>query len=120
MSVPAYSHDGTTWTTIPQLDSPQLPATQPDGYYVNADGSADIYTRHATYFGLLLDTQAPSTPKLKIQIQKHDLRLSLTGARDNIAVAGYVISRNGHGYKSTTQDQCHARSQGRELCDQGP
>ena len=62
--VPAYSHDGTTWTTIPRLDSPELPATQPDGYYVNPDGSArhlhpsrDVLRPPAGYAGSV-DAQA--------------------------------------------------------------
>jgi len=60
-TVPAYSIDGTTWTAIPQLASPALPAGQSDGYYVNADGSIDIYTLHATYFGVVSPT-APAAP----------------------------------------------------------
>ncbi len=55
--VPAYSQDGTTWRPIPRLTSLPLPPTQDDGYFVNTDGSIDIYTRHATFFGLLKATK---------------------------------------------------------------
>jgi hypothetical protein len=99
--VPAYSHDGTSWTTIPQLSSPDLPASQSDGYFLNPDGSIDIYTHHATLYGLLLDTQAPTAPKPKVIVQSSGVRLSWAGAKDNLKVDHYVITRNGHGYKST-------------------
>ena len=90
-NVPAYSHDGTTWTTIPRLSSPELPSGQSDGYYVNTDGSVDIYTLHLTFFGLLKDTQAPSTPKLRVIIQGHKLYLHILGAKDNVRVTGYRL-----------------------------
>ncbi len=56
-NVPAYSQDGITWRPIPRLTSLPLPPTQEDGYFVNTDGSIDIYTRHATFFGLLKATK---------------------------------------------------------------
>jgi hypothetical protein len=99
--VPAYSHDGTSWTFIPQLQSPNLPDGQPDGYYVYSDGSVDIYTRHATLYGLLIDAQAPTAATPKVILQKTGVRLSWAGAKDNVKVDHYVISLNGHGFKST-------------------
>ena len=101
--VPAYSQDGKTWVTIPRLDSPNLPDGQQDGYFRNTDGSIDIYTRHATYFGLLKDSQAPSAPTLSMKATKAGLRLSWKGSKDNVRVTGYVVSLNGHGYKATTR-----------------
>lgn len=101
--VPAYSQDGVIWVIIPRLSSPELPAGQQDGYYRNSDGSIDIYTRHATLFGLLKDTQVPTAPKLKIRVEKTGLRLSWSNTHDNIKIAGYVVSRNGHGYKASRQ-----------------
>jgi len=98
-----YSSDGVTWTAIPRLRSLPLPAGQPDGYFVNADGSVTIYTRHATLFGELTDTQAPGAVTLHGRITRTALRLSLLGAHDNVAVAGYVVSRNGHGYRAVKQ-----------------
>ncbi len=56
-NVPAYSQDGTSWRPIPRLTSLPLPPTQEDGYFVNTDGSIDIYTRHATFFGLVKATK---------------------------------------------------------------
>ena len=60
--VPSYSPDGLSWVPIPQLAAPQLPPGQRDGYFLNPDNSIDIYTLHATYFGVLQDVQAPSAP----------------------------------------------------------
>ena len=63
--------------TIPRLSSPSLPEGQADGYFVNADGSVDIYTRHATLFGLLRDTQAPSKATLTARAAGKKLRLTV-------------------------------------------
>jgi hypothetical protein len=98
--VPAYSHDGKTWTTIPRLDSPVLPAGQPDGYFVNADGSIDIYTSHATLFGLLVDTQAPSKPTVQARLTGLKLRLTVH-AKDNLKLASYQVRLNGKLVKRT-------------------
>jgi hypothetical protein len=52
--VPAYSHDGVTWTAIPQITSPPtLPDGWSDGWYRDVSGTLHILTLHATYFGLL-------------------------------------------------------------------
>ncbi|HVW90764.1 MAG TPA: cadherin-like beta sandwich domain-containing protein, partial [Gaiellaceae bacterium] len=99
--VPAYSENGVTWTTIPRLGSPVLPDGQSDGYYVNADGSIDVYTRHATYYALVKDTQGPTAPTIKGRITAVSLRLSWRGMRDNVRVAGYTVLRNGRTYKTT-------------------
>jgi PKD repeat protein len=99
--VPAYSEDGITWVLIPELSTPSLPDGQPDGYYLNADGSVDIYTRHATLFGLLKDTQAPTAPTLKARVSGNKLYLLLKGAKDNVRVAGYQVLFNGHRLKTT-------------------
>jgi hypothetical protein len=99
--VPAYSEDGITWVLIPELSTPSLPDGQPDGYYLNADGSVDIYTRHATLFGLLKDTQAPTAPALKARVSGNKLYLLLKGAQDNVRVAGYQVLFNGHQLKTT-------------------
>jgi len=56
--LPAWSTDGLTWTLLPRLSSPVLPAGQPDGYFVNPDGTYSFFTRHLTMFGLLR-AQAP-------------------------------------------------------------
>jgi Cadherin-like beta sandwich domain len=93
--VPAYSHDGVTWTIIPSLTEPTLGDGQPDGYVANADGSIDIYTRHATFFGLLQDVKAPTAPILTAALAGHTLRLNWHGAKDNIRVNGYRLIVNG-------------------------
>jgi hypothetical protein len=98
--VPAYSHDGLSWTTIPRLASPALPLGQADGYFVNADGSVDIYTRHATLFGLLRDTQAPARPTVKARLAGKKLRLTVH-ARDNVRLASYRLYVNGKLVKRT-------------------
>jgi parallel beta-helix repeat protein len=98
--VPGYSHDGTTWTTIPRLSSPELPAGQADGYFVNADGSVDIYTRHATLFGLLVDTKAPARPAVHARITGAKLRLTIH-AKDNLRIASYQVRVNGKLIKGT-------------------
>ncbi len=92
--VPAFSKDGTTWTPIPRLFFLPLPPTQEDGYFVNTDGSVDIYTRHATLFGLLKDTQKPSTPTIKARIAGSELYLRCK-AKDNLKVAKYLLLFNG-------------------------
>lgn len=102
--VPAYSEDGKSWTTIPRIYSLPLPAGQADGYFVNPDGSVDIYTRHATLYGYLLDTQAPSKVTLHARITSKHLRLALLGARDNVRVVGYVVWRNGHGWRAVNHN----------------
>jgi hypothetical protein len=99
--VPAYSHDGSTWTTIPRLASPELPAGEADGYFVNADGSVDIYTRHATLFGLLLDTRAPSKPAVQARLTGSKLRLTIH-AKDNVRLGSYQVRLNGKVVKRTT------------------
>ena len=108
--VPASSEDGNTWKPMPLLASP--PSDTPpffpndtftDGYVVKADSSVCMYTLHATLFALLKDAQAPTVTKLKVKIEKNDLRLSWVGS-DNVKVAGYVVSLNGHGYKATARN----------------
>lgn len=50
--VPAYSHDGITWTAIPALAGPTLPDGQQDGWYRDAAGTLHVLTRHATEFAI--------------------------------------------------------------------
>ncbi len=99
-NVPAFSKDGITWTTIPRLFSLPLPPTQDDGYFINADGSVDIYTMHATFFGLLNDAKAPSVPKVNARIAGSKLFLRFT-AKDNVKVAKYRVLFNGRVVKVT-------------------
>jgi hypothetical protein len=100
---PAYSHDGVSWTPIPRLSSPVLPAGQQDGYFLNPDGSVDIYTLHATLFGLLTDTQAPSKPTVVAKVLGGKLYLTLRGAKDNVRLARYRVTLNGRAVKTTAR-----------------
>ena len=64
----AYSRDGITWTLIPQLLVPTLPDNQEDGYFVEADGSIRLITRHLTGFGI----RKPQAP-LALSVAKIDI-----------------------------------------------
>lgn len=100
-TIPAYSRDNVTWTNIPRLSSPALPAGQQDGYFVNTDGSYDVYTRHLTYFGLLKDAQAPTVKSVKA-VRKGGKVYVTIRATDNVRVAYYLVSINGgQAFKTT-------------------
>ncbi len=68
----------------PSFAGPNLPIGQQDGYVSNTDGSIDIYTRHATYFGLLRDVEAPTAPTVSARLSGRLLLLTWHGAKDNI------------------------------------
>src|SRR5262249_18376858 len=51
--VPVSSSDGKHFHKIPLLSRAKLPASQPDGYYLFADGRLEILTHHLTDFGVL-------------------------------------------------------------------
>jgi hypothetical protein len=80
---------------MPLLAQPSLPDGQRDGYFVNGDGSVDVYTRHLTLFGLLVDTQAPSRPALAGRFVRGALALTWTPASDNGRVVRYEIDLDG-------------------------
>ena len=110
-SVPAFSADGTTWSTIPQLASPALPAGQSDGYYVNADGSIDIYTMHATYFGVV-SPLAPTAPDAPVASWRNGaLALTWTGVTDGLLpVAKYEILLDGKVVATSTGTSIRLRT----------
>jgi hypothetical protein len=94
-NVPAYSRDGKTWTTIPRLTSLPIPDGQDDGYFVNADGSVSIFTRHATLFGLLTDAEAPAVEAFGIILSADRSTLRFVWrASDNVDVAAVVLARD--------------------------
>jgi len=64
----AYSRDGITWTLIPQLLVATLPEGQEDGYFVEADGSIVLLTRHLTGFGI----RKPQAP-LELSVAEIDI-----------------------------------------------
>ena len=93
--VPSYSSDGLSWVPIPQLALPQLPPGQPDGYFLNVNGSIDIYTRHATLFSVLEDVQAPSAPvSLQARYTAGKLTFTWGASTDNVGVTGYTLLAN--------------------------
>jgi hypothetical protein len=51
--VPAMSEDGVNFQALPLLTGTTLPAGQPDGYYVDANGAIHILTIHLTQFAVL-------------------------------------------------------------------
>src|SRR5581483_8982767 len=77
--------------------SPDLPAGRADGYVLNSDGSIDILTLHASYFGVLKDVRGPNGPGLFAgRYDAGGLHLSWTPATDNSgALAAYQLYVNG-------------------------
>ena len=67
-SVLAYSEDDISWTLIPQLSAPLLPEGQPDGYFVEADGTITLFTRHLTSFGIRKPQSAIELSVVKLDI----------------------------------------------------
>jgi len=96
-TLPAYSHNGTSWHLIPKLASPSLPAGQADGYFVEANGSIDIYTRHATEFATLRDTVGPTAPpSFGASYARGALRFSWGTPSDNSgSIARYELTLAG-------------------------
>lgn len=94
---PSYSADGVTWRLIPRLASPALGPGMTDGYFLNADGSYDIYTLHASSFALLKDIQGPTAPGSFAGRFEHGvLLLSWTPATDNSGLIDhYQLDLNG-------------------------
>ena len=89
---PAYSRDGTSWTTIPALSGAWLPPDLQDGSFVNDDGSVDIYTRHATYYALL----ALAAPiGLTARLHGGTLTLNWQPGRNGGTILRYQILLNG-------------------------
>ena len=65
----AWSIDGFNWATLPLLQGDLLPAGQADGYFINADGSITLLTRHLTSFGLRKSQAALSIESTSAEIQ---------------------------------------------------
>ncbi len=60
-TVPGHSPDASTWRTIPPISGP-LGASQRDGF-TRSGSDVHVWTRHLTYFGLMLDDSAPTEPR---------------------------------------------------------
>jgi hypothetical protein len=92
---PLYSEDGTTWRTVPQLDTPDLPAGQPDGYYRHADGSITVFTRHASVWALV---KPPTTVGgvHATALADGNVRVSWHAATAGLGIKGYQVFRDNH------------------------
>ena len=72
--IPAFSMDeGQTWHQLALLASDSLPANLDEGYFVNADGSYTLLTRHLTIFGV-----RKPTPVVEIGTTTNQLELGET------------------------------------------
>ena len=60
-AIPGHSPDASTWQTIAPISGP-LGASQRDGF-TRSGSDVHVWTRHLTYFGLLLDDGAPTAPR---------------------------------------------------------
>jgi hypothetical protein len=102
-SVSAWSIDGFSWSTLPLLTSASLPAGQADGYFINADGTYTLFTRHLTIFGFrkAQDAYASSSSALGIQMGK-TAQLTSAGGSGSGAV----------NYSTTTPLVCSVSSSG--------
>jgi len=61
--LPAWSANvGSSWNTMGPVESSTLPAAPREGFYRDSAG-VHVLTRHLTFFGLMLDDQAPSEPR---------------------------------------------------------
>jgi hypothetical protein len=99
----AYSQDGLIWTVIAKLDGTTLPDGVQEGYYVAADGSLVILTRHLTYF-------ASKRLQATLVLKTNAIQIPL-GAFAAISTTG----GNGSGivtYKSLTASTCTVNDHG--------
>jgi hypothetical protein len=99
----AYSEDGLEWTVIQQIDGPPLPAGLQEGYYVSADGSTIILTRHLTYFGMkqIQPLMAVGTSALSMSVGDHATATAF-GGFDSLPTS----------FKSITPTTCSVTSLG--------
>jgi hypothetical protein len=102
-SVSAWSIDGFSWSTLPLLTSVSLPAGQTDGYFINADGTYTLFTRHLTFFGFrkAQDTHTVSSSATDIQMDKSAQVISAGGSGSGVV-----------NYSTTTPLVCSVSSSG--------
>ena len=98
-TVPAYSPNGSVWTTIPPIGGP-LPAWQRDGF-TRSGSDVHVWTRHLTYFGQLRDVGAPRAPlDLAGVVADDGLTLRWVPATDASGQLGNVtLYVNGESYR---------------------
>ncbi|MBI4171450.1 MAG: Ig-like domain repeat protein, partial [Actinobacteria bacterium] len=99
--LPATSDDGIHWRQLPLVhETGVLPSTWADGFYRDGSGTVHVLTRHLTYFGLMLDVEAPTPPGGFVGVVADDgLTLRWTPARDNSGQLGqFILYVNGESY----------------------
>ena len=79
--VVAYSQDDVIWTRIPQLAERALPENMQDGYFIEADGSVTIFTRHLTGFGI-------RKPQAPLELSVVEIELVSGSVSRAVAVGG--------------------------------
>ena len=108
-TVPGHSPDATTWSTIPPLGGP-LPAQQRDGFS-RSGTDVHVWTRHLTYFGLMLDGGAPTAPTGVAGVVASDgLTIRWIPGTDASGQLGNVILRvNGEDYREFGPTELEAK-----------
>ena len=98
-TVPGHSPDAATWQAIPALTGP-LPASQRDGF-TRSGSDVHVWTRHLTYFGLMLDDGAPTPPRDLAGVLADDgLTLRWIPGTDSSGQIGNVLLYvNGESYR---------------------
>ena len=109
--IPASSANGTSsWETIATLDGPTLPAARRDGFYRDSAG-VHVLTRHLTFFGLMLDREAPSEPRdLAGVVDADGLTLRWVPGTDASGQLGQIVLFvNGEPYRNFDSTQLEAK-----------
>jgi hypothetical protein len=98
--LPGVSANGTTWRTVAPLGGGSLPAGQADGFS-RAGSNVHVWTRHLTFFGLMLDGEAPTEPTGLAGVVADDgLTIRWIPGTDTSGQIGNVLLYvNGEGYR---------------------
>ncbi len=96
---PAYSVDGLHWIRIPRIAHPFLPSGQSDGWYLNTDGSVDVYNPPRD----VLRPARPAAPTaVRASLRRGKLKLSWTPGRGD-AGTNYLITCDGKRLAATSR-----------------
>jgi hypothetical protein len=99
--IPAWAAStASSWNTMGSLPGSTLPPTRRDGFYVDAAG-VHVLTRHLTFFGLMLDGDAPTPPRHVAGVVADDgLTLRWIPGTDSSGQLGNVLLYvNGESYR---------------------
>jgi Rv2525c-like, glycoside hydrolase-like domain/Fibronectin type III domain len=95
-TVPAVSPDGSSWSPLPSLAGPSLPAGAKAGYLLEPDGSVQVLTRIPGQFGFLRDVAPPAAPSVSAGFARGSLVLRWQPPPDNSGRIGtYEITFGG-------------------------